>query len=576
VLGTRRRRRALIALAGTVVGAALLASPAAATFHLMKIREVYPAGNSSYVELQMLTSGQGAVGTHTMTSYDAGGIETHTFTFPGNVANDPDQGTILIGDSAAGSTFTVTPDFIDSALDYSPAGGAVCFDEASPPDCVAWGSFAGSLLDGSGSPASPAGVNLNKAIQRRIDRECPTHLENADDTDSHVGDFLEVTPNPRPSSVAPTETPCPETQVATGVSEGTFTNATAATFTYNSPGNATASFECKLDNEASFTDCSTPNPPPNDVKSYPGPLGEGSHTFRVRAVVGGVADPSPATRTWTVDTIPPDTNITGNPQNPTTSQSANFTFSSSEPTNATFRCKLDSAAEANCNTGANTQTTKSYSALLEGQHTFTVLAVDRAGNKDPDPAVTTVSSYGWTIDRTGPDVPIDTGPTQPTSTSSSASFTYHATELSSTFKCQLDSGTVEDCNDPGGKSYPGPLNDGQHTFHVYGLDALGNQGPTTDYTWTVDASSDPPPNTIITKAPKRKGTKRVVKVEFTADPAAGATFACQIDTKPPVTCTSPFTTPKLKYGRHTITIIATGPGGPDPSPAVATFKIVRP
>jgi Tol biopolymer transport system component len=59
-----------------------------------------------------------------------------------------------------------------------------------------------------------------------------------------------------------------------------------------------ATFECKLDN-GSFEVCASP-------KEYPG-LAEGSsHTVEVRAVnAAGVADPTPATRAWTVNTTAP-------------------------------------------------------------------------------------------------------------------------------------------------------------------------------------------------------------------------------------------------------------------------------
>ena len=551
----------------------------------MLIREVYPGGSDdSFIELQMYAPSQQIVDGHHIVLYDANGTPTFTYTFPGGAyqaLNGGDQRTVLIGDTNAN---VGSPDFADPGLNIPASGGAACFVSeqypTGPIDCVAWGSYAGNNDDVAvGAPAAPGGIAAGTSIVRRIDRDCTTRLDGDDDVQNSVVDFLTgQTPSPRKNAVTPTETNCPDTTIGGLPADkpANPTNTTSATFNYTSSPPSGATFECKLDNEASFTACNG-GANTQTSKTYAGPLSAGSHTFSVRAVVGGITDPTPATYTWTVDLTPPDTNITGSPQNPTTSQSASFTFSSSEPTGATFRCKLDTEAEANCNSGANTQTTKSYSGLPEGQHTFTVLAVDRAGNKDPDPTQTSVSTYTWTIDRSGPDVLIDTGPTQPIDTASSASFTYHATEPNSTFTCQLDTGTIEACNAPGGKDYPGPINDGQHTFHVRATDALGNQGPATDYAWTVDASPDPPPDTIITKAPKRRGTKRVVKVLFTANPAAGATFTCQIDSRPVVNdCTSPFTTPKLKYGKHTITVVATGPGGADPNPEVVSFKIIRP
>jgi hypothetical protein len=85
------------------------------------------------------------------------------------------------------------------------------------------------------------------------------------------------------------------------------------------------------------------------------------------------------------DTTPPDTNITANPTNPTTSTNASFSFTSTE-TGSTFECKLDAGAYGSCTSP------KAYSSLATGSHTFSVRATDAASNTDPTPA-----TYTWTI-----------------------------------------------------------------------------------------------------------------------------------------------------------------------------------
>ena len=563
--------------AGTCLGAALFASPAAATFHLMQVREVYPGGvsNDSYLELQMVAPAQTYLQTHQVSVYDQSANLIERYTLDGDVSTGDNNATVLIGDTnVSGSFGGAIPDFTDADLNIPPAGGAACFDDADPTDCVAWGSFSGTIPLGPPSPVvnppvSVGGVTPGKAIRRKITANCPTFLDGLDDTDSSAADFEEVTPNPRPNGSPIIETPCPDTFIGPGVNDKPKnpTNSTSATFSNFTSSLAGSTFECKLDNDpAGFTTCSSP-------KSYPGPLSAGSHTFQVRAVKNGVPDPSPASYTWTIDLSPPDTTgLTPNPAaNPTTSSTMAFTFSSSEA-NSTFTCQLDSGAAGSCTSG------KSYSGLTtSGSHTFTVFATDQAGNPDPTPA-----QYTWTVDRTPPNTTITAQPDNP-SASSTPTFMFESDEAFSTFKCKLDSAPAENCNPPpntqGTVSY-GAQNDGQHTFKVWAVDPLGNdetEASADTYTWTIDASSDPPPDTIITKAPKRRGTKRVVKVEFTANPSAGATFTCQIDSRPVVNdCASPFTTPKLKYGKHTITVIATGPGGTDPNPEVVSFKIIRP
>src|SRR5215210_6316107 len=156
------------------------------------------------------------------------------------------------------------------------------------------------------------------------------------------------------------DTTPPETTIDSGPS-GTFTNPSAS-FTFSS-NEAGSTFECKLD-AGTFGSCSSP-------KSYSG-LSDGSHTFSVRATDGaGNLDATPATRTWTVstapppDTTPPNTTINSGPSGTVSTNSASFTFSSSEA-GSTFQCKLDSGTYALCTSP------KAYTGLSRGSHTFSV------------------------------------------------------------------------------------------------------------------------------------------------------------------------------------------------------------
>jgi hypothetical protein len=191
-------------------------------------------------------------------------------------------------------------------------------------------------------------------------------------------------PGPGPD---PDGTP-PSTSI-TGGPSGTMSVATANfSFSASEPG---SSFTCKLDGGV-WNPCNSPK----SVSS----LGEGGHTFYVRAEdSAGNVDPSPASRSWTVDlpplpdVIPPDTSITGGPSGTTSSTSASFTFSSSEG-GSTFECKLDSGAWGGCSTP------KAYSGLSESSHTFSVRARDGAGNVDLLPA-----SRTWTVNLPDPPPP---------------------------------------------------------------------------------------------------------------------------------------------------------------------------
>ena len=85
----------------------------------------------------------------------------------------------------------------------------------------------------------------------------------------------------------------------------------------------------------------------------------------------------------------------------------------------------------------------------------------------------------------------------------------------------------------------------------------------------------PPPDTTITKAPKKKSTKRKATIKFSSS-IAGSTFTCAVDDKAAALCTSPFKK-KYKYGKHTVVITATSAAGiVDPTPVTVTFKVKRP
>ena len=124
-----------------------------------------------------------------------------------------------------------------------------------------------------------------------------------------------------------------------------------------------------------------------------------TYTATVKGGANGVKDaagnPLAADKVWTftttatpTDTTPPDTTITSGPLLTVKSSDATFTFSSTEPSNATFQTRLDGGNwEAN-----GTVTSKTYTNLANGTPTFEVKATDAAGNTDPTPA-----SRSWKV-----------------------------------------------------------------------------------------------------------------------------------------------------------------------------------
>lgn len=163
------------------------------------------------------------------------------------------------------------------------------------------------------------------------------------------------------------------------------TNSQSATFVFTAT-ETPATFECSLD-AAAFTACTSP-------RTYAG-LADGGHTFRVRATDNDAnLDPSPASHTWTIDTVPPDTSITAGPSGPANPPSGAFSFTASEPGSG-FECALDDASFAPCTSP------RALTDLADGGHVFRVRAVDAAGNTDPSPA-----TRFWSVDGTPPEVSI--------------------------------------------------------------------------------------------------------------------------------------------------------------------------
>ena len=160
---------------------------------------------------------------------------------------------------------------------------------------------------------------------------------------------------------------------------GALTSDPTPTFTFTStlPG---STFECSIDaGIPSFEACSGAG-----THTPSSPLADGAYTFRVRATdTAGNTDPSPDTRSFTVDTDPPETTITGGPTGPTTDSTPTFSFGSDEA-GSTFLCRFDAAAFAPCSGPGATHT--SPSGLAIGSHVFSVKATDPPGNEDPSPA----------------------------------------------------------------------------------------------------------------------------------------------------------------------------------------------
>jgi len=407
-------RKSLIRLCGWTLGCAmlglLLAAPASATFHLMKVREVYPHGAESYVELQMLDNAENQVGGHHLVMYNPDGTVLQDFTMPHSVSpNSRTNATILIAGPDYATAFPTgpAPDEADAEMNLSPSGGAVCWLEGEPPDCVAWGDFTGPLPTHSpplvvGSPASPSGVTAGMALRRSIaGGACATRLEAADDTDDSATDFSEQTPDPRNNASEIVEKDCDFAAVQFSVKPPNPTRSTAAEFLFESIP-AGAEFECNLDHTA-FAPCAHPDDEPLVL---PGPFADGSHSFEVRAVNTVGAGP-PMGYVWIVDTEAPTVTIQSSPANGSSGTVASFAYKASQ-LGSTYECSLAAAGQPEAFSPCF-ESGKSYADLADGTYTFEVRATDKAGNQGA------AAAYTWQVSNALAPPVVPSGSTPPAS-----------------------------------------------------------------------------------------------------------------------------------------------------------------
>ncbi|GIW01864.1 choice-of-anchor D domain-containing protein [Roseiflexus sp.] len=336
--------------------------------------------------------------------------------------------------------------------------------------------------------------------------------------------------------------------VALGNTPPLLTNNPAIPFTFTGSDDVSPSvtFECRIDS-ASFAPCTSPLTPAG--------LADGSRTFNVRSrdLAGNIS--TPAAYTWTIDTNPPDTSISGGPSvGSTTGPAVAFTFTS-EP-GATFQCRLNTGAFSSCTSPQN------LTGLTTGVYTFSVRAIDAAGNIDASPA-----SRTWTVDATPPDTSITGGPAAGSTTGPNVSFTF-SSEAGATFECRLNTDAFSPCTSP--QNLTG-LTTGVYTFSVRAIDSVGNIDPTpASRTWTVDAT---PPDTSILSGPT--GTISATSVTFTfTSTESVSTFQCRLNTGSFASCTSPHTITGLTHGSQTFEVRAIDSvGNIDPTPASRTWTV---
>jgi hypothetical protein len=261
--------------------------------------------------------------------------------------SDYDQTTVVDSGNPNGASGAITqqnqtsvdPDFVNPGTDFHLSSTSQLIDAGDP----AGPPFGAEDIDGD-----------NREILGK-DGCAPRRDIGADE-------FVPLTP--------PTQLDCvpPDTSFLSGPT-GTITD-TTPTFTFDS-SEQPSTFQCSIDGVA---------PAPCTSPLTTAPLPDGPHTFAVQAIDGSMnIDPTPATRSFTVDTTAPDTAIASHPKPKTKNRKATFTFTSSEP-GSSFVCSYDGKPYAACSGSFTTP------KLSRARHRFDVIATDAVGNRDQSAA----------------------------------------------------------------------------------------------------------------------------------------------------------------------------------------------
>jgi len=345
------------------------------------------------------------------------------------------------------------------------------------------------------------------------------------------------------------DTVAPDTTITSD--PGALTTDPTPEFRFDSPDDPEASFECRFD-AGEFRPCASPYSPSTA-------LPDGSHTFDVRAVDrAGNRDEDPSSRSFTVDTTKPVLIISG--PTITNDTTPTFTLSTNEPLRG-YECRGPGVATTfeECSSPLTT------SELAPGEYILDVRANDVAGNLGEQ-------SHTFTIDTTKPTTSLIDGPAGRTA-DPTPSFTFRAGsgDANASFECRVDSASFSGCGSPFTSER---LADGEHVFEVRAVDAAGNRdGTPATRSFSVDTT---PPRTTIDSGPSGETFDRTPTFAFSAS-EAGSRFACWVDNRESVPCSSPYTPGELAYGEHTFAVRATDSLGNVERPAATRgFKVKPP
>ena len=264
--------------------------------------------------------------------------------------------------------------------------------------------------------------------------------------------------------------------------DGSVTNDSTPTLTYNVTDTNLGTTTCSLDGGA-FGACVDPLPS----------LADGAHTIAVRHV-DLAGNSTTVTNSFTVDTAAPAAPVITSPADGTLTSDNTPTISGTAEANSVVEVFADAVSLGTAVTdGSGNWTFTPGTPIADGTYDFTATATDSGGNTSAASAAVEI-----TIDSTAPTAPVITSPSNGTLTSDNTPTVTGTAEANSTVEVFADGVSLGTATADGAGDWtftPGSaIADGTYDFTATATDAAGNESvPSTPVEITIDTTAPAAP-----------------------------------------------------------------------------------
>ncbi|MBI1920293.1 MAG: S8 family serine peptidase [Geobacter sp.] len=443
----------------------------------------------------------------------------------------------VLGRDSVGN-WQITPTTVSWSVDTTPPTSAISGTPASPTNAT------GATLSVSGVDVVAYMYRLDSgAYSTEIAVDTPiilTGLAEGVQTVFVLGRDSVGNWQTAPTTVSWSVDMTPPTSAISGTPASP-TNATGATLAVS--GAEVVAYMYRLDSGAYSAEI------PVDTSIVLTGLAEGVHTVSVLGRdSAGNWQTAPTTASWSVDTVPPTSAISGTPANPTIATSATLTVGGADV--IAYMYRVDSGAYS---TERAVDTPIILTGLADGVHIVSVIGRDSAGNWQITP--TTVS---WSVDTTPPTSAISGTPASPTN-ATGATFTVSGADVVA-YMYRVDSGAYSTEIAVDTPIILTGLAEGVHTVSVLGRDIVGNwQITPATVSWSVDTT---PPTSAISGTPA--SPTNATGATLTVGGADVVAYMYKVDTgaySTEIAVATPIILSGLAEGGHTVSVLGKDSAG---------------